>query len=192
MHIKFTKIAIFTLVSLFSSVAFANPGRMTVWAHGGYELSETTSVKSDFAYAGLQSAHPTGYAYVGPEFNLAKWLSVDVFGGFMTGDQGIISPRAIMVFGKFSTWTLAELYSKEYGSYVFQMVNYQPAKWLKTGAEYESFGSWAHPAKMSHGVGPVTTLILSDHFAVNLVLQARRNGPGDWQPEPQVRFHFSL
>lgn len=195
MHIsKFLRIAfLFMIVSCFTTVASAkkDPPRFTLWIHGQSEpfANSKTTLKADLAITGSDFRDPDGYMYAGPEFRISNFVYLDVMAGVMTQDQFIASPRLIFVREKFSTWSLVEFYSKEKNGYWFQMVDYQVLPWLKTGAEYESWGSWAHPGQISHGAGPHVSLVF-DHTTLDVAFQARRDPTtGSWGEGFWFRYH---
>lgn len=192
MHIL--KIFIVAFLLTCSSISSANPTRFNFWVHGTYTPEEGDSVvlKSEFAIAGLQLARPCTYVYVGPGFKVSKYVHLDTFLGAMSENQYIISPRVMVDYGKFSTFTFAEIYSKQYGGYWFQIVDYQLFSWLKMGAEYESFGSWNDASRISHGVGPHAVFLVGK-VGLDAVLQARwDHDAGRFMEEPQFRFHVFL
>jgi len=189
------KISIVAFFLTLASVSSANPTRFNFWVHGTYAPEEDGPVvlKSEIAIANLQLEHPCTYVYVGPGFKLSKYVHLDTLLGAMSQNQYMVSPRLMVGYKKFSTFTFAEIYSKEYGGYWFQMMDYQVFPWLKMGAEYESFGSWAKADQISHGVGPHAIFLVGKNIALDAVLQARwDHAAGRFMEEPQFRFNVFL
>jgi hypothetical protein len=195
---KISRVAfLFSLISYVAPAASASEDhtRFNLWLHGQSEpfKNSTTTMKADLQVANLQLPNPTGYMYAGPQFELSKSASESVYlssmFGVMTQNQFILSPRLLLGAGKFSSFTRVELYSKEWNEYAFEGLDYRVLPWLKTGGEYESWGSWAHPDRISHGWGPHVAFVFS-HTQIDIAFQARRNPQtGHWFSEPQFRYH---
>jgi hypothetical protein len=188
----FSVLAFFFFLA-FNSVAFAHPARVVVWAHGSVRPNEESllTLRSDLAIACLETEHPVTYLYLGPGFDLSKHVRLDTFAGYDTSREHIASPRLVTNWGKFSTWSLAEYYSKNKGGYLFQMLDYAPRTWLQVGGEYEWFGSYKSIEKTSHGFGP-HLLFNFGHYGLDVVLQARQYTEQKWEPVPFFRVHFFL